>query len=648
MSLKTITFIKLKINSYRALLIILLTAAIAIQGGNDFSFFKRNSIENRHKITLNNIKEIFPIATDFNSVSENLYYVFSVNGDTIGTAIPTFVYAKKVKGFAGEVPVLIGFNRRQVIKGMTLLKHHESQEYMEYIIDDKLLYRWNSKTIPEALDMQVDAITAATETSHAIIEGVRVTFSEISGKPLEPNSIGWRGILQFALTIATIIFALLVCYKRKLKKYRTHMLIMVAIVMGFMYKTMLSVALLHGWVVNGLPWTNSTLIVILLFLCIVLPFTTKKQFYCHYMCPYGAVQELAGKVSPIKKKRSMNWLKYKGIELQTVLFIILLILLLTGFFPELSFIEPFPSFSYEIVSWGMIAFGVVFIGLSFFYSKPWCKICPTGFIFDSCKKQNNTKKTNLIFNMKTSEILNLLLVVVIIILLLKGGGVDANETNEISIEKKDSTVLKTNNVKLSEVDHVKKSIGKRPTMFPMPTLVIGSYNPDGQPNIMSAAWGGIVNSRPLSIGVSLRKATQTYKNIMKTGAFTVNYASEEHVAYVDWIGEHSGKDVNKFEILGLTPIKSNLVNAPYVKEFGAIVELKVVKTIDLGSHTQFVGEVVDTKIDKRVLIGNTNKIDIKKMKPILVGTSWKGYYGFGDWIGTPGKAHNTLGIKLEE
>ena len=67
-------------------------------------------------------------STDFNSVSENLYYVFSVNGDTIGTAIPTFVYAKKVKGFAGEVPVLIGFNRRQVRKGMTLLKHHESQE----------------------------------------------------------------------------------------------------------------------------------------------------------------------------------------------------------------------------------------------------------------------------------------------------------------------------------------------------------------------------------------------------------------------------------------------------------------------------------------------------------------------------------------
>lgn len=638
---------KLSTNTYRALLIVLLVIAISIQGGNDFSFLKSETEKNRHDIKLSHVKKIFPNATEFQLNKENLFYVFSAKSDTIGTVVPTFAYAKHIKGFAGEVPVLIGFNKRHIIKGMTLLKHHESQEYMEYIIDYNLLSKWNGNTIENALNIEVDAIAAATETSHAIIEGVRVTFASLSNKTLESSTIDWREILQFILTIFTIVFALLVCYKRKLKKYRTHMLILVAIVMGFMYKTMMSVALLHGWAVNGLPWTNSTLIVILLFLCIVLPFTSKKQFYCHYMCPYGAVQELAGKVSPIKKKRSMNWLKYKGVELQTVLFAILLILLLTGFYPELSFTEPFPSFSFEIVSWGMILFGVIFIGLSFFYSKPWCKICPTGFIFDSCKKQTNSKKTNLIFNMKTSEILNLLLVVVIIILLLKVGGLNGDKATNFNQTEPELAQKEVNDTKKGNIIHDKKSIGKRPTMFPMPTLVIGSYNSNGQPNIMTAAWGGVVNSRPLSISVSIRKSTQTYKNIIKTKAFTVNYASEEHVAYVDWIGEHSGKDVNKYEVLGLTPIKSKLVDAPYVKEFAAIVELEVIKTEDLGSHTQFIGKVIDTKIDKRVLVKNTNKIDIEKMKPIIVGTSWEGYYGFGDWIGKPGKLHKTLDLKVE-
>lgn len=626
-------------NLYRALLLLLLVIAISIQGGNDFSFLKKSNESKPPKVSLADVKKIFANATEISEIEKSKFIVLKNKKDTLGIVYSSYKFAKHIKGFGGNVPVLIGVNNEKRIEGMVLLKHHESQEYMEYIIDEKLLFKWNKSTLHEAYKMKVDAISSATETSESIIKSVQLTTANLSGQHYENDGYSWQELLQFVLMSITIVFALLVCFIRRLKKIRNFMLIMVAIVMGLMYKTMFSVALLHGWAVNGLPWFSNTLMVVLLLLCIVLPFTTKKQFYCQYMCPYGAVQELAGRVSPVKKKKSLKWLKWKGVTVQKVLFVILLVGLLTGVYPEFSFIEPFPFFSFKIVSWWMIGFGGLFIILSFFYSKPWCQICPTGLIFDSCKKQNNINKKNTIFNnMKTSEVLNLLLVLVIIILLLRVG----NVSNKVEDESEEN--FTEVNFNAEKNNHFKKSIGIRPTMLPLPAVVIGSYDSIGTPNIMTASWAGIVNSKPLSVGISLREATHSYKNIMKTGAFTLNFASEDLLPYADWVGEHSGKDVNKFEALGLTPIKSNLVNAPYVNEFPVVIELRVIKSEKLGRHTQFIGEVIDTKVDTTFLRGN--EILFKKLKPILVG-SGGGYFGFGEYLGRPGKVHQKLNVKIE-
>lgn len=627
-------------NLYRVLLIVLLTIAVGVQGGLKFTFLEASS---ENTLRVKDIQKLYPKAARFQEREDKAFDVFNKVGDTIGRAILSSTFAKGIKGFAGEVPVLIGMDTKGIITKMVLLRHHESEEYMEYIVDEKLLEKWNNITYTEALQLDVDAITAATETSNAIIKGVAISFASYAGQDIIQKDWEWKDIVQFILTLVTILFALAVCFIKKLKKYRTIMLVLVAVVMGFLYKSMLSISMLYGWLINGLPWGTNLLLVLVLLLSIILPFTTKKQFYCGYMCPYGAAQELAGKASPFKK-RSMKWLKWKGVHFQKVAFVLLLVGLLTGVFPELSFIEPFPSFSITVVSWWMIAFGGVFIILSMFYSKPWCQICPTGFLFDSCKKSPNSKKVNLLFNMKTSEILNLLLVVVIILLLLK---VTKREDEEVAEKTKEEIVEVSENKKKEtkvEISGIKKSYGKRPIMYPMPALVIGSYNKDGQPNIMTAAWGGIVNSRPLSIGVSLREATQTYKNVMETGAFTINYASTDLVVYADWIGEISGKHVNKFEKLGLTPVKSELVNAPYVKEFPVIVECRVIKSEKLGRHTQFIGEVIDVKVDESCL-NEKGKIDISKVRPVIYGGG--GYYSFGSYLGRPGKMHKQLGIEIE-
>src|SRR4030043_1063863 len=125
---------------------------------------------------------------------------------------------------------------------------------------------------------------------------------------------------------------------------------------------------------------------------------------------------------------------------------------------------------------------------------------------------------------------------------------------------------------------MKKSLGPKTLLFPTPVWVVGTYNKDGKPNVMTIAWGGICCSKPPCVAISLRKATYSYGNIMERKAFTVNIPSEAHAGQADYFGLVSGKNEDKFAATGLTPIKSDAVDAPYVDEFPLILECRVIHT----------------------------------------------------------------------
>jgi flavin reductase (DIM6/NTAB) family NADH-FMN oxidoreductase RutF len=180
---------------------------------------------------------------------------------------------------------------------------------------------------------------------------------------------------------------------------------------------------------------------------------------------------------------------------------------------------------------------------------------------------------------------------------------------------------------------MKLSLPAQTVLLPAPVLIIGTYGSDGKPNIMNAAWGGIASSKPPCVSVSLREATLTHHNIKHTGAFTVNFPSEKHFREADFVGIVSGRDHDKFREAGLTPEKSKLVNAPIVKEFPYALECKLVKEVDCGLHTMFIGEIVGMVADSEVL--NTNQIpDIEKVRPMMWGSFGSmAYYNIGDKLG---------------
>jgi flavin reductase (DIM6/NTAB) family NADH-FMN oxidoreductase RutF len=179
---------------------------------------------------------------------------------------------------------------------------------------------------------------------------------------------------------------------------------------------------------------------------------------------------------------------------------------------------------------------------------------------------------------------------------------------------------------------MKTSIGAKTIVYPTPVFIVGTYDKDGKPNVMTAAWGGICCSGPPCVAVSLRKATHTYGNIMTNKAFTISVPSEVYVREADYFGLVSGEKEDKFTASGLTPVKSDLVNAPYVKEFPLILECKILHTLEIGLHTQFVGEIMDVKADETV-IGEKGLPDIEKVKPFSYAPESRGYYGLGSFLG---------------
>ena len=192
---------------------------------------------------------------------------------------------------------------------------------------------------------------------------------------------------------------------------------------------------------------------------------------------------------------------------------------------------------------------------------------------------------------------------------------------------------------------MKTSLGAKTLVYPTPVFVVGTFDKAGRPNVMTASWGGICCSQPPCVAVSLRKATYTYWNILERKAFTVSIPSESHVKEADYFGLVSGKSVDKFAATKLTPVKSDLVDAPYVKEFPLVVECKLAQAIELGLHTQFVGEVLDVKAEADVL-DDKGLVDISKVRPLAFTPDTEAYYGIGMRVGqafSVGRALNGVG-----
>ena len=171
----------------------------------------------------------------------------------------------------------------------------------------------------------------------------------------------------------------------------------------------------------------------------------------------------------------------------------------------------------------------------------------------------------------------------------------------------------------------RKDFGAKPLSYPQPVWIIATYDENGVPNAMNAAWGGISEEKEIS--VCLSPGHKTCRNFAATGAFTVSMADAAHVAACDYVGIASGNQTpDKFARAGFTATRSALVNAPIINE------LAVCRVISFDTDSCILkGEIVNVSVDEAAL--TDGKVDVAKVAPICFDPFNRAYHVLGEKVG---------------
>ena len=185
---------------------------------------------------------------------------------------------------------------------------------------------------------------------------------------------------------------------------------------------------------------------------------------------------------------------------------------------------------------------------------------------------------------------------------------------------------------------MRKNFGPKPFLYPQPVFIIATYDEDGTPNAMNAAWGGISEENEISMCIA--EDRKTVANAVAHGAFTVSMGTADQIAACDYVGIVSGnKEKDKFAKAGFHAVKSEFVDAPLIAELPMAVECNL-KSYD-PETCRMVGEVVNVCADESVL--TDGKIDPAKLKPIVFDGVHHTYHVLGEKVG---KAFSD-GLKLK-
>ena len=185
---------------------------------------------------------------------------------------------------------------------------------------------------------------------------------------------------------------------------------------------------------------------------------------------------------------------------------------------------------------------------------------------------------------------------------------------------------------------MRKNFGAKPLSYPQPVLMIASYDEDGTPDVMNAAWGGISDSREISMCLSA--SHKSVKNILKTEAFTVSMATAETVAACDYVGIVSAnKTPDKFSRAGFHAVRSEFVNAPLIEELPVALECRL-KSYDAETG-RMVGEIVNVSVDEK-FVDSDGAANVTAVAPITFDPFNNTYVKLGDTVADAFSVGKTL------
>ena len=299
------------------------------------------------------------------------------NGEMV---INTTSLAADIMGYGGKVPLEITV-KDGVVENVRAMDNAETRDFFDKA--SALLDAWNGKTIEEAYALKVDAVSGATFSSKAIIGNMHKGLqyakaqTDASAAAKTDGTMPHLSLKDIAGLLVALMAATLPLFIKN-KLYRLCQQVLNVVVLGFWCGTAISYTSLLGYASHDMNIFVYAVPAIMTITAFVYPLFGKKSYYCAHVCPFGSLQEVAGK--SVKRKIRMSSKTVKRLDIfRQWLWAALMLCIWSGVWSDWTDIEPFSAFVYQSASWTAIAIAAAFIMLSFVVARPYCRfVCPVG------------------------------------------------------------------------------------------------------------------------------------------------------------------------------------------------------------------------------------------------------------------------------
>lgn len=306
-----------------------------------------------------------------------------IEDDGGALVINTTEIGKKIIGYTGPTPVEIKVVDGKIAK-ITALPNNETPEFFGAVRNSNLLESLDGMTLREAAGAKLDAVSGATYTSNAVIQNIKAGINyglDEHNAPAKRADAPSALDLKFYFTLAIILCGAVIPLFFKNRVYRIIQLILNVGIIGFWGGTFISYSLMVSYLTNGITKVVLIPVCLMLVTAFIYPMFGRIDHYCNWLCPYGSIQELAGKC--FKWKLSVSPRVARGLDIfRNVLWFGLMWLLWTGLWLDWMGYEPFAAFFFLDASPVVLGIAGGFLLLSFIVRRPYCRfVCPTGSLF---------------------------------------------------------------------------------------------------------------------------------------------------------------------------------------------------------------------------------------------------------------------------
>ena len=329
--------------------------------------------------------------------SADCYMLYDKSEKMVGKALFSMPYCADIKGYNGNIPLVVLLSADDKVLKVHLLDNNETPSFLDRVVAKGFLENWNGLSVNEAKAKVVDAVTGATYSSSAISKSVRIRLENYAGSATTSSETdNMDNLIGFIASMVFLLFAGFCFWEpQRTRKFRIVLLLASIGVLGFWLGQFISIAKLSGWLLSGVNWQMEIFLFIVFVAGIMAPLFLGKQFYCMYVCPFGACQELVGKVNTKHKlkisPKVAKWLRY----LRYVLLVVLGAILCTSLDISIENFEPFSAFKFQFASLAVLILAGVMLVLSIFINRPWCTfLCPTGAFFSLFMKKQKQNPQN--------------------------------------------------------------------------------------------------------------------------------------------------------------------------------------------------------------------------------------------------------------